>query len=139
MRYIALISLLISGIAALYVDHFAAGLCVYEYLAAEQVVYLKDLAGVSNDDIVMLEICGIFSILFVFILVACKNKIVYGLLSGFLLLIQIMLLNMMDTLPYKSIIYHSIYYCGNTVLLIWLISLITFYTLSVLNLWQPQD
>ena len=77
------------------------------------VTYFKGLNGISANDPSMLGMCGLVSIFFSIVLIFIKNKYIYSSLAFFLIVIELILLGMMETAPYREIIYDSITKCLN--------------------------
>ncbi|MCH2072978.1 hypothetical protein [Acinetobacter pittii] len=121
IRYVAILFLFLSGIGGYTIDKFGQDLCINEYIAIGTITYFKELNGVSANDPSMLGMCGLLSIIFSIILIFIRNKYFYTIVSLVLLLAELILLNMMETVSYKEIIYDSITKCSNYSTLIWLL------------------
>ncbi|MCG9515187.1 hypothetical protein MCL26_08705 [Acinetobacter pittii] len=121
IRYVAILFLFLSGIGGYTIDKFGQDLCINEYIAIGTITYFKELNGVSANDPSMLGMCGLLSIIFSIILICIRNKYFYTIVSLVLLLAELILLNMMETVPYKEIIYDSITKCSNYSTLLWLL------------------
>ncbi|MEO4110494.1 hypothetical protein [Acinetobacter pittii] len=121
IRYVAILFLFLSGIGGYTIDKFGQDLCINEYIAIGTITYFKELNGVSANDPSMLGMCGLLSIIFSIILIFLRNKYFYTIVSLVLLLAELILLNMMETVSYKEIIYDSITKCSNYSTLIWLL------------------
>lgn len=121
IRYVAILFLFLSGIGGYTIDKFGQDLCINEYIAIGTITYFKELNGVSANDPSMLGMCGLLSIIFSIILIFIRNKYFYTIVSLVLLLAELILLNMMETVPYKEIIYDSITKCSNYSTLLWLL------------------
>jgi len=120
IRYVAIIFLFLSGIGGYTIDKFGQDLCINEYIAIGTITYFKELNGVSANDPSMLGMCGILSIIFSIILIFIRNKYFYTIVSLILVFAELILLNMMETVSYKEIIYDSITKCSNYSALVWL-------------------
>lgn len=139
IRIIAVLSLMISGIFAITIEKFGQGLCVYQYLSPNSVTYLRDLYGVSSNDDVMIEACGYLSIIIGSVLLLIRNsKVIYSITLIILVAFEILLLNMMDTMPYKEIIYDSIAKCANYSVLGWTVLQFVFLILSGIYLFKNK-
>ncbi|HGH3613653.1 TPA: hypothetical protein ACJK7E_002719 [Acinetobacter baumannii] len=121
IRYVAILFLLLSGIGGYTIDKFGQDLCINEYITIGTITYFKELNGVSANDPSMLGMCGLLSIIFSIILIFIRNKHFYTIVSLVLLLAELILLNMMETVSYKEIIYDSITKCSNYSILVWLL------------------
>lgn len=121
IRYVAILFLFLSGIGGYTIDKFDQDLCINEYVAIGTITYFKELNGVSANDPSMLGMCGLLSIIFSIILIFIRNKYFYTIVSLVLLLAELILLNMMETVSYKEIIYDSITKCSNYSTLVWLL------------------
>ncbi|MFW1841785.1 hypothetical protein ACG9YY_02240 [Acinetobacter pittii] len=121
IRYVAILFLFLSGIGGYTIDKFGQDLCINEYIAIGTITYFKELNGVSANDPSMLGICGLLSIIFSIILIFIRNKYFYTIVSLVLLLAELILLNMMEIVSYKEIIYDSITKCSNYSTLVWLL------------------
>ncbi|MBN6523329.1 hypothetical protein MCL36_17260 [Acinetobacter pittii] len=121
IRYVAILFLFLSGIGGYTIDKFGQDLCINEYIAIGTITYFKELNGVSANDPSMLGMCGLLSIIFSIILIFIRNKYFYTIVSLILLLAELILLNMMETVSYKEIIYDSITKCSNYSTLVWLL------------------
>jgi len=121
IRYVAILFLFLSGIGGYTIDKFGQDLCINEYIAIGTITYFKELNGVSANDPSMLGMCGLLSIIFSIILIFIRNKYFYIIVSLVLLLAELILLNMMETVSYKEIIYDSITKCSNYSTLLWLL------------------
>jgi len=121
IRYVAILFLFLSGIGGYTIDKFGQDLCINEYIAIGTITYFKELNGVSANDPSMLGMCGLLSIIFSIILIFIRNKYFYTIVSLVLLLAELILLNMMETVSYKEIIYDSITKCSNYSTLLWLL------------------
>lgn len=121
IRYVAILFLFLSGIGGYTIDKFGQDLCINEYIAIGTITYFKELNGVSANDPSMLGMCGLLSIIFSIILIFIRNKYFYTVVSLVLLLAELILLNMMETVSYKEIIYDSITKCSNYSTLVWLL------------------
>ncbi|MDX8164950.1 hypothetical protein [Acinetobacter pittii] len=121
IRYVAILFLFLSGIGGYTIDKFGQDLCINEYIAIGTITYFKELNGVSANDPSMLGMCGLLSIIFSIILIFIRNKYFYTIVSLVLLLAELILLNMMETVSYKEIIYDSITKCSNYSTLVWLL------------------
>lgn len=121
IRYVAILFLFLSGIGGYTIDKFGQDLCINEYIAIGTITYFKELNGVSANDPSMLGMCGLLSIIFSIILIFIRNKYFYTIVSLVLLLAELVLLNMMETVSYKEIIYDSITKCSNYSTLVWLL------------------
>lgn len=120
IRYVAIVFLFLSGIGGYTIDKFGQDLCINEYIAIGTITYFKELNGVSANDPSMLATCGVVSIIFSIILIFIKNKCFYVAMTFLLLVFELILLNMMETVSYKEIIYDSIMQCANYSVLIWI-------------------
>lgn len=120
MRYVAIVFLFLSGIGGYTIDKFGQDLCINEYIAIGTITYFKELNGVSANDPSMLAACGVVSIIFSIILIFIKNKCFYVAMTFLLLVLELILLNMIETVSYKEIIYDSITQCANYSVLIWI-------------------
>ena len=87
LRYLATISLFLSGIAGYTIDKFGQDLCIYEYISMNSVTYFKELNGVSANDPSMLAMCGLVSIIFSIVLIFIKNKYIYSSFAFILIII----------------------------------------------------
>ncbi|MFI8146508.1 hypothetical protein [Acinetobacter sp. ABJ_C5_2] len=121
IRYVAILFLFLSGIGGYTIDKFGQDLCINEYIAIGTITYFKELNGVSANDPSMLGMCGLLSIIFSIILIFIRNKYFYTIISLVLFLAESILLNMMETVSYKEIIYDSITKCSNYSTLVWLL------------------
>lgn len=130
IRYVAIVFLFLSGIGGYTIDKFGQDLCINEYIAIATITYFNQLNGVSANDPSMLVMCGGVSIIFSIILTFIKNKYVYVATAFLLLVLELILLNMMETVLYKEIIYDSITYCANYSVLIWFIFQLAFLVFS---------
>ena len=130
IRYIAVIFLFLSGLAGYTIDKFGQDLCIHEYLKIGSITYFKELNGVSANDPSMLGMCGMLSIIFSIILIFIKNKYIYSVTTFILLIFELALLNMVETVSYKEIIYDSITKCSNYSVLGWTIFQSIFLILS---------
>ena len=130
IRYVALVFLFLSGIGGYTINKFGQDLCINEYIAIETITYFKELNGVSANDPSMLATCGVVSIIFSIILIFIKNKYFYIAMTFLLLVLELILLNMMETVSYKEIIYDSITQCSNYSALGWIVFQIIFFILS---------
>ncbi|ENX39948.1 hypothetical protein [Acinetobacter courvalinii] len=119
MRYVAIVFLFLSGIGGYTIDKFGQDLCINEYIAIGTITYFKELNGISANDPSMLATCGVVSIIFSIILIFIKNKCFYVAMTFLLLVLEVILLNMMETVSYIEIIYDSITQCANYSVLIW--------------------
>ncbi|WP_457971276.1 hypothetical protein [Acinetobacter calcoaceticus] len=119
IRYVAILFLFLSGIGGYTIDKFGQDLCINEYIAIDTITYFKELNGVSANDPSMLGMCGLLSIIVSIILIFIRNKYFYTVISLVLLLAELILLNMMETVSYKEIIYDSITKCSNYSTLGW--------------------
>lgn len=113
IRYVAIVFLFLSGIGGYTIDKFGQDLCINEYIAIRTITYFKELNGVSANDPSMLATCGVVSIIFSIILIFIKNKCFYVAMTFLLLVLELILLNMIETVSYKEIIYGSITQCAN--------------------------
>ncbi len=134
----ALIFLFLSGIAGYTIDKFGQDLCIHEYISVGTVTYFKELNGVSANDPSMLGMCGILSIIFSIILIFIRNKYFYSIITFILLVFELTLLNMMETVPYKEIIYDSIISCSNYSAFGWIIFQATFVILSSFYIFKSE-
>ena len=130
IRYVAIIFLFLSGIGGYTIDKFGQDLCINEYIAIGTITYFKELNGVSANDPSMLGVCGILSIICSIILIFIKNKYLYSVVALLLLCLELILLNMMETVSYKEIVYDSITQCSNYSALGWIVFQIIFFILS---------
>mgnify|MGYP006377051595 FL=1 len=130
IRYVAIIFLFLSGIGGYTIDKFGQDLCINEYIAIGTITYFKELNGVSANDPSMLGVCGILSIICSLILIFIKNKCLYSVVVLLLLCLELILLNMMETVSYKEIVYDSITQCSNYSALGWIVFQIIFFILS---------
>ena len=130
IRYVAIIFLFLSGIGGYTIDKFGQDLCINEYIAIGTITYFKELNGVSANDPSMLGVCGILSIICSIILIFIKNKCLYSVVVLLLLCLELILLNMMETVSYKEIVYDSITQCSNYSALGWIVFQIIFFILS---------
>lgn len=130
IRYVAIIFLFLSGIGGYTIDKFGQDLCINEYIAIGTITYFKELNGVSANDPSMLGMCGILSIIFSIILIFIKNKYFYTIVTLILLGVELILLNMMETVSYKEIIYDSITKCSNYSTIAWFVFQTAFLILS---------
>ena len=130
IRYVAIIFLFLSGIGGYTIDKFGQDLCINEYIAIGTITYFKELNGVSANDPSMLGVCGILSIICSIILIFIKNKYLYSVVALLLLCLELILLNMIETVSYKEIVYDSITQCSNYSALGWIVFQIIFFILS---------
>ncbi len=130
IRYVAIAFLFLSGIGGYTIDKFGQDLCIHEYIAIGTITYFKELNGVSANDPSMLGMCGLLSIIFSAILIFIKNKHLYAFVALLLLCLELILLNMMETVSYKEIVYDSITQCSNYSALGWIVFQIIFFILS---------
>lgn len=120
IRYVAIVFLFLSGIGGYTIDKFGQDLCINEYIAIGTITYFKELNGVSANDPSMLATCGVVSIIFSIILIFIKNKSFYVAMTFLPFVLELILLNMIETISYKEIIYDSIAQCANYSVLIWI-------------------
>ncbi len=137
-RYIAVLFLFLSGFSGYTIDKFGQDLCITDYLAIGTVTYFKELNGVSANDPSMLGMCGMLAIIFSIILIFIKNKYFYAFITFVLLVIELILLNMMETASYSEIIYDSITACGNYSALGWVLFQTIFLILSCIYLFKSK-
>ena len=130
IRYVAIIFLFLSGIGGYTIDKFGQDLCINEYIAIGTITYFKELNGVSANDPSMLGMCGLLSTIFSVVLIFIKNKYLYSVVALLLLCLELILLNMMETVSYKEIVYDSITQCSNYSALGWIFFQIIFFILS---------
>ena len=130
IRYVAIIFLFLSGIGGYTIDKFGQDLCINEYIAIGTITYFKELNGVSANDPSMLGVCVILSIICSIILIFIKNKYLYSVVALLLLCLELILLNMIETVSYKEIVYDSITQCSNYSALGWIVFQIIFFILS---------
>ena len=130
IRYVAIIFLFLSGIGGYTIDKFGQDLCINEYIAIGTITYFKELNGVSANDPSMLGVCGILSIICSIILIFIQNKYFYAVTTFLLLFLELIFLNMMETVSYKEIVYDSITQCSNYSALGWIVFQIIFFILS---------
>jgi hypothetical protein len=138
IRYVAILFLFLSGIGGYTIDKFGQDLCINEYIAIGTITYFKELNGVSANDPSMLGMCGLLSIIFSIILIFIRNKYFYAIISLVLLFAELILLNMMETVSYKEIIYDSITKCSNYSTLLWLLFQAVFLILSGIYLFKNK-
>jgi len=138
IRYVAILFLFLSGIGGYTIDKFGQDLCINEYIAIGTITYFKELNGVSANDPSMLGMCGLLSIIFSIILIFIRNKYFYATISLVLLLAELILLNMMETVSYKEIIYDSITKCSNYSTLVWLLFQAMFLIFSGIYLFKNK-
>lgn len=138
IRYIAIIFLSLSGFAAYTVDKFGQDLCIYEYLSVGTITYFKDLNGVSSNDPSLLGMCGVLAIVVSMVLLFIKNKYLYAFVVSILIFLELILLNMMETVSYKEIIYDSIVSCFNYSVLVWFLSQFVFFVISGFYLFRQK-
>lgn len=120
IRILAAISFAVSGLFAITIEKFNQGLCVFEYLKADSVTYLRELYGVSSDDYAMVVLCGWVAVFFGMILGFIKNKFLFTIILLFALGCELVLLNMIDTVPYKTVLHDSVIQCANWSVLTWI-------------------
>lgn len=138
IRYVALVFLFLSGIGGYTINKFGQDLCINEYIAIGTITYFKELNGVSANDPSMLATCGVVSIIFLIILIFIKNKYFYVAMTFLLLVLELILLNMMETVSYKEIIYDSITKCSNYSVLIWIVFQVAFLIFSGFYLFKRK-
>lgn len=138
IRYVALVFLFLSGIGGYTINKFGQDLCINEYIAIGTITYFKELNGVSANDPSMLATCGVVSIIFSIILIFIKNKYFYVAMTFLLLVLELILLNMMETVSYKEIIYDSITKCSNYSVLIWIVFQVAFLIFSGFYLFKRK-
>lgn len=138
IRYVAIVFLFLSGIGGYTIDKFGQDLCINEYITIGTITYFKELNGVSANDPSMLATCGVVSIIFSIILIFIKNKCFYVAMTFLLLVLELILLNMMETVSHKEIIYDSIVQCTNYSVLIWITFQAAFLTLSCFYLFKRK-
>ena len=138
IRYVAIIFLFLSGIGGYTIDKFGQDLCINEYIAIGTITYFKELNGVSANDPSMLGVCGILSIICSIILIFIKNKYLYSVVALLLLCLELILLNMIETVSYKEIVYDSITQCSNYSALGWVLFQTIFLILSCIYLFKSK-
>lgn len=138
IRYVAILFLFLSGIGGYTIDKFGQDLCINEYIAIGTITYFKELNGVSANDPSMLGMCGLLSIIVSIILIFIRNKYFYTVISLVLLLAELILLNMMETVSYKEIIYDSITMCSNYSTLGWFLLQAMFLILSGIYIFKSK-
>ncbi|MCU4423242.1 hypothetical protein [Acinetobacter sp. WU_MDCI_Abxb74] len=138
IRYVAILFLFLSGIGGYTIDKFGQDLCINEYIAIGTITYFKELNGVSANDPSMLGMCGLLSIIVSIILIFIRNKYFYTVISLVLLLAELILLNMMETVSYKEIIYDSIIKCSNYSTLGWFLFQAMFLILSGIYIFKSK-
>lgn len=138
IRYVAILFLFLSGIGGYTIDKFGQDLCINEYIAIDTITYFKELNGVSANDPSMLGMCGLLSIIVSIILIFIRNKYFYTVISLVLLLAELILLNMMETVSYKEIIYDSITMCSNYSTLGWFLLQAMFLILSGIYIFKSK-
>ncbi len=134
IRILAAISFAVSGFFAATIEKYNQGLCVFEYIKPNVVTYLRDLHGVSSDDYVMVGLCGWVAVFFGIVLYFVKNKILFTTILLFAFGLELMLLNMIDTVPYKTVLYDSIFQCNNWSVLGWFLMQVITMVLTVIYL-----
>lgn len=138
IRYVAILFLFLSGIGGYTIDKFGQDLCINEYIAIDTITYFKELNGVSANDPSMLGMCGLLSIIVSIILIFIRNKYFYTVISLVLLLAELILLNMMETVSYKEIIYDSITMCSNYSTLGWFLFQVMFLIFSGIYIFKSK-
>lgn len=138
IRCVAIIFLFLSGIGGYTIDKFGQDLCINEYVTIGTITYFKELNGVSVNDPSMLGMCGLLSIIFSIILIFIRNKYFYTIVILILLGVELILLNMMETVSYNEIIYDSITKCSNYSTLAWFVFQIAFLILSGVYLFKRK-
>ena len=134
IRILAVLSMIISGFFATIVEKFNQGLCVFEYIGRNKITYIRDLMSSSSGDAEMMIVSGYVLIFFGIILYFIKNKIVFVILFILAFLLQLIILNMIDTLPYKTVLYDSIFQCNNWSVLGWFLMQVSTMVLTVIYL-----
>ncbi|RSO53283.1 hypothetical protein EA756_17015 [Acinetobacter lactucae] len=138
IRCVAIIFLFLSGIGGYTIDKFGQDLCINEYVTIGTITYFKELNGVSVNNSSMLGMCGLLSIIFSIILIFIRNKYFYTIVILILLGVELILLNMMETVSYNEIIYDSITKCSNYSTLAWFVFQIAFLILSGVYLFKRK-
>ena len=134
IRILAVLSMITSGFFAITVEKFNQGLCVFEYIGRNKITYIRDLMSSSSGDAEMMIVSGYVLIFFGITLYFIKNKIVFVILFILAFLLQIIILNMIDTLPYKTVLYDSIFQCNNWSVLGWFLMQVITMVLTVIYL-----
>lgn len=134
IRILAALSIIVSGFFATTVEKFNQGLCVFEYIGKNKVTYIRDLMSSSSGDVDMMIVSGSVLIFFGMILYFIKNKIIFIILFAIALFFELIFLNMIDTLPYKTVLYDSVFQCGNWSVLGWFVMQLIAMALTVVYL-----
>jgi hypothetical protein len=143
IKLLAVVFLFLSGVAASNVESFGQGLCIYEYFSQGTVTYYSELQGSASDDLAMIKVCGILAVIFSIIiflpLIAVRIKIIYAFMLILLLVAELIILNMIEAVPYKEVIYDSIVYCSNYAMIVWIICKIFFLISSGYYLFKYEE
>ena len=134
IRILAVLGMIISGFFATTVEKFNQGLCVFEYIGRNKITYIRDLMSSSSGDAEMMIVSGYVLIFFGIILYFIKNKIAFVILFILAFILQLIILNMIDTLPYKTVLYDSIFQCNNWSVLGWFLMQVITMVLTVIYL-----
>ena len=82
----------------------------------------------------MVGLCGWVAVFFGIVLYFVKNKILFTTILLFAFGLELMLLNMIDTVPYKTVLYDSIFQCNNWSVLGWFLMQVITMVLTVIYL-----
>ena len=126
---LALISASICAVLSILRDE---QLCLYHYSGYSPKIYFAEMNGFTADEPVLFALAGIVGVIFSIVLVLCKSKKSFLIMSCILIFIIFVLMTMFFSAEFWQIILDSFYYCDNKWLIAWVIGLIGFLLSSLL-------
>lgn len=136
-KYFAVFSLLLSSIISL----FRVGeenLCI-DYLSSGHIVKFNEIESMGNGSVIFV-LLGLIGGLFSLFLALCKNKVSYGFLWLFYLILSfLMILFTSEVSSFSDIVRISILYCQNWFLLVFLIGQVLFIIFSLFFIYGGKE
>lgn len=135
IRYIAVFCLVLSAIFCFFMDFDK--ICTYGLFAKNELTVIFQIDGTINEDVIVFTVISIVSIIFSIFLAFISNKVFYGIMVFFCLILELFLLNKMLTIfDYQEVISTSIMMCDNYLMLLWLIFQMFFLILSLVYIFK---
>ncbi|ENV32682.1 hypothetical protein F960_03189 [Acinetobacter gerneri DSM 14967 = CIP 107464 = MTCC 9824] len=137
IRYIAIFCLFLSAIFCFAMDFDK--ICTYGLFEKNELTIIYQMDGTINEDVFVFTVISVISIIFSLVIAFISNKVLYGIIVGLFLMLELFLLNTMLTIfNFQEVITSSITMCNNYMMLFWLILQMFFLILSSIYIFRKQ-
>lgn len=137
IRYIAIFCLFLSAVLCFAIDFDK--ICTYGLFEKNELTIIYQMDGTINEDVFVFTVISVISIIFSLVITFISNKVLYGIIVGIFLILELFLFNTMLTIfNFQEVIMSSILLCNNYMMLLWLMLQMLFLILSSIYIFRKQ-